>query len=115
MRSYPFNAECISRDQDVNMATLRDLAQQDLDDLRRRGISQRPPTLERIWVISALESIVQGHLVEPDIGTLKHLTAPIRVWDELNPAWPPDHVTTILDSVRRSRIWPSPLRRGVAH
>lgn len=60
---------------------------------------KRAPTLERIWMLSTLESIVQGQLVEPDIDTLKYLTAPTRVWDELNPAWPPDHVSTILDSV----------------
>ena len=80
-------------------SSLRDAARQLLDHLERRGDLKRAASLEHIWAISALESILEGRLLEPDIDTLKQLTTKERVWEELKPAWPPDHVTTVIGSV----------------
>jgi hypothetical protein len=80
-------------------SSLRELARQRLNHFRRLGVLERAPSLEWIWLLSALASMVEGRLIEPDIDTLKQLTATGRVWEELQPSWPPDHVGTVIAAV----------------
>jgi hypothetical protein len=102
-------------------SSLRELAQAKLDDLQRLGRLKKPPTVDWMWLLSALRSIVEGRLVEPDIDALKQLTTKARLWEALSPAWPPDHVSSVIGAVvashrlaivRRDDEWLTQLHAG---
>jgi hypothetical protein len=80
-------------------SSLRELARERLEYFRGLGVLKRAPTLEWVWQLAALQSLIEGKLLEPGIDTLEQLTAKERIWKELSPAWPPDHVGTVIAAI----------------
>jgi hypothetical protein len=80
-------------------SSLKELAQQRLDHFQRLGRLKDPPTVDWIWVLSALRSVVEGKPVDPEIDALKQFTTRARIWEGLKPAWPPDHVGAVIVAI----------------